>query len=260
MDHRKAFELLPWYANQTLGKEEREALEEHLSQCEACRRRLESLQGLALSMTELLPQDAELAPDFFERRLKPLVRQSRSEGDALKENARDELSWAERIQRQVQSWTWRALGPVAALVMLLAASPYLVRTLIRQFSQPARLLLAEAPEPGIAAVELKTAKRSTDWPTIAVSRGEDYKRIILAVNPGPDDPEYSRYLFRLFQDAQGSQELSEAETEAADQVALFLKVSGLQAGRYVLQAYGKTDSQQPDPKPFNSYPFEIVSQ
>ena len=250
MNHREAVLLLPWYDNQKLEGEELKALGEHISQCESCRIRLENLRKLARGMTELMPQDAELAPDFFERRLKPL----------FEKNQPTKPSWVERLQHRIQSRLWWILGPVTALIILSAASPFLVRTLVRQFSQPsARLLLAEAPRAGIPAIELREAKRGASvWQSIAVSSGEDFKRVIVAVNLGPDDPEYSKYLFRLFRHQQDSEALSQAETEAADEVDLYLKVSGLQSGHYVLRVYGRMDSEAPDPKAINTYPFEII--
>jgi len=130
-----------------------------------------------------------------------------------------------------------------------------MRNLLRQ--PPARLLLVEAPRPGLALVELNVAKRDSGWPSIAVAGGDDYKRLSVALSLGPEDLEFSKYILRLFRN-EDEQELAHAEVEAADQVELFLKVSQLEAGRYLLTVYGKMDSEQSDPEPINIYPFEII--
>lgn len=46
LPHSRAFELLPWFVNGTLGGAEREAVEAHVRACIACRRELKEQQRL----------------------------------------------------------------------------------------------------------------------------------------------------------------------------------------------------------------------
>lgn len=48
-------ELLPWYANDTLGPEERAAFEEHLTACPSCRAELELIENMRSQLREAGP-------------------------------------------------------------------------------------------------------------------------------------------------------------------------------------------------------------
>jgi hypothetical protein len=99
-DHRRCNELLPWYVNGTLAADQVQEIEEHLGECEACRRELERCRALAA-----LYEDVEdLAPAAHPARIARL--------------------WAraeETPPRPSRSpWRWIALGQAAAIVVLLA--------------------------------------------------------------------------------------------------------------------------------------------
>ncbi|HEX4997902.1 MAG TPA: zf-HC2 domain-containing protein [Terriglobia bacterium] len=57
--HETIFELLPWYANRTLGQEECVAVEEHLSGCAECRQELEELGALTVAFKDF---DKDMPP------------------------------------------------------------------------------------------------------------------------------------------------------------------------------------------------------
>jgi hypothetical protein len=46
LNHKEAFELLPWYVNETLEEDERREVRSHLSNCLVCRRELAFLEQL----------------------------------------------------------------------------------------------------------------------------------------------------------------------------------------------------------------------
>ena len=52
MKHSEIRELLPWYANATLSKEEREIVGSHLANCPECVRELENLTGIQRAIVE----------------------------------------------------------------------------------------------------------------------------------------------------------------------------------------------------------------
>lgn len=56
--HQRCWAILPWYVNRTLGAAEAKLVAQHASQCLACRRELELLQALAVSVKSR-PQDAQ---------------------------------------------------------------------------------------------------------------------------------------------------------------------------------------------------------
>ena len=59
LTHDSISQLIPWYANNTLSREERAALEEHLKSCAACQSELDWLREVSGTVTELV----EEAPD-----------------------------------------------------------------------------------------------------------------------------------------------------------------------------------------------------
>ena len=48
--HSRAFELLPWLVNGSLGAEERDAVEQHVRSCLACHRELKEQQRLRAAL------------------------------------------------------------------------------------------------------------------------------------------------------------------------------------------------------------------
>lgn len=57
ISHRDAFELLPWYVNDTLDAEERRLVHAHLGSCLVCRRELAFLEQLGREVAEAPPVD-----------------------------------------------------------------------------------------------------------------------------------------------------------------------------------------------------------
>ena len=77
--HERAFELLPWLVNGTLGGAERDAVEAHARTCIACRRELKQQQRLhgALRAASSADVSAEAGFDRLERDLEPSVGKQR---------------------------------------------------------------------------------------------------------------------------------------------------------------------------------------
>lgn len=111
--HRRVWELLPWYANGTLGDGERRTVEEHAVQCERCRKEMEACRQLG----EAVRQTAVEAPTPHPARLSRLM---------------DRLDQAEGPSRP------------ARLIHLLTATPKPVRWVLAA-QLAALLLLAAAP-------------------------------------------------------------------------------------------------------------------
>jgi len=66
LPHSRAFELLPWLVNGTLGEAEREAVEEHARACITCRRELKDQQQLHAALRARRTADVS-AEGGFER-------------------------------------------------------------------------------------------------------------------------------------------------------------------------------------------------
>lgn len=57
LTHQEAWDLIPWYINNSVTPEDRKALEVHLSGCEICRREVEVQMRIAHSMITTRPSD-----------------------------------------------------------------------------------------------------------------------------------------------------------------------------------------------------------
>lgn len=109
--HQRILELLPWYANGTLGETERRTVEEHAAQCERCREELEACRhlGEALRRTEVA------APTPHPARLARLMdRLDEAEGSSLPARLGGLLAATPKPVR------WALAGQFAALLLLAA--------------------------------------------------------------------------------------------------------------------------------------------
>jgi len=69
MNHNQIIELLPWYANETLGESERQMVEAHLAGCSECARELKSLNAMRKVVVEAGNQGPALSPHALNRAL-----------------------------------------------------------------------------------------------------------------------------------------------------------------------------------------------
>ncbi len=114
--HRRAWDLLPWYANGTLGESERRMVEDHLAACDDCRRELAACRGLAQAIGDL----GEVAPSPHPVQLARLMARI----DARE--AQPEAHEPEHEEAEPAAPRRAGRGPAA----LLAATPRPVRTLL----------------------------------------------------------------------------------------------------------------------------------
>lgn len=107
-DHRRAWELLPWYVNETLAPAERDRVEAHLATCPECRAEVDLCRDLVAAGGR--PED--LAPAPHPAQLDRLVDRIASEGEAP---GRVSAIWARGLRLP------RAARRLAAVLALLAA-------------------------------------------------------------------------------------------------------------------------------------------
>jgi anti-sigma factor RsiW len=111
--HQRVWELLPWYANGTLGDAERHTVDEHAALCERCRQELEACRRLGQAMREAAVE----APAPHPARLSRLMdRLDQAEGPSLRARLASLLTATPRPVR------WVLAAQLAAL-LLLAALP-----------------------------------------------------------------------------------------------------------------------------------------
>ncbi|MFL5274381.1 MAG: zf-HC2 domain-containing protein, partial [Anaeromyxobacteraceae bacterium] len=119
-DHDAVAELLPWYVNATLGRDEAARVEEHLPACAACREDLARCRALALA-TRAASSEERWAPSprHFARVLARVDAAERARpgarGRALLERLR---AWASETPRPVR-WAFAVQG-IAALALAAA--------------------------------------------------------------------------------------------------------------------------------------------
>ncbi|HEX6865487.1 MAG TPA: zf-HC2 domain-containing protein [Thermoanaerobaculia bacterium] len=110
--HQRIWELLPWYANGTLGETERRSVEEHAAQCERCREEVRA----CLQLGEAVRQAAVEAPTPHPARLSRLMsRLDEAEGSSPRARLAGLLTATPRPVR------WVLAGQLAALLLLATA-------------------------------------------------------------------------------------------------------------------------------------------
>ena len=110
--HQRVWELLPWYANGTLGDAERRTVEEHAARCERCRKELDACRQLG----EAVQTAAVEAPTPHPARLARLMdRLDEADGSPLRARLGGLLTATPKPVR------WILAGQLAALLLLAAA-------------------------------------------------------------------------------------------------------------------------------------------
>jgi hypothetical protein len=110
MQHSRAFELLPWLVNGTLGEPERYAVEQHVRTCIVCRREIKEQQRLYATVRAPRTADVSAAAGFD--------RMNRELDDA----ARARQVWSKR-SAALAPFALAAAAGVAVLALLLWFTP-----------------------------------------------------------------------------------------------------------------------------------------
>lgn len=110
MQHSRAFELLPWLINGTLGEPERHAVEEHVRTCIVCRREIKEQQRLYATVRARRTADVSAEAGFD--------RMNRELDDA----ARARHVWSKR-SAALAPFALAAAAGVAVLALLLWFTP-----------------------------------------------------------------------------------------------------------------------------------------
>lgn len=110
--HQRIWELLPWYANGTLGETEKRTVEEHAAQCERCREEVQACRQLG----EAVRLTAAEAPTPHPARLSRLTaRLDEAEGSSRRARLAGLLTATPKPVR------WVLAGQLAALLLLATA-------------------------------------------------------------------------------------------------------------------------------------------
>jgi anti-sigma factor RsiW len=110
--HQRIWELLPWYANGTLGETERRTVEEHAVQCERCREEMQACRQLG----DAVRQTAAEAPTPHPARLSRLMSRL-DEADGASRRAR----LGALLTATPKPVRWVLAGQLAALLLLATA-------------------------------------------------------------------------------------------------------------------------------------------
>lgn len=107
--HQRVWELLPWYANGTLGETESRTVEEHAAQCERCREEVQACRQLG----ETVRRTAVAAPTPHPARLSRLMaRLDEADGSSLRARLGGLLAATPQPVR------WALAGQLAAVLLL----------------------------------------------------------------------------------------------------------------------------------------------
>jgi anti-sigma factor RsiW len=114
--------LLPWYANDTLSKAERQRVDRHLKTCSACQRELAQVQTLEQAVLQSHETIPEPSPDALERVLTQIEGIERIE--RIEREQKRSQFW-DRLRSFIPSAPFsarRVAGALAAIVIVLQAA------------------------------------------------------------------------------------------------------------------------------------------
>ncbi|HEY6251822.1 MAG TPA: zf-HC2 domain-containing protein [Candidatus Angelobacter sp.] len=120
MNHDQIIELLPWYANQTLEEDERQAVEAHLAGCSECAKEMENLSAMRKAVVETENQGPTLSAFALNRALAEVEDYERTKAPKAlaRGNAYEGANWWARWWKPTPLFA-RAL--VAAQIVLVLA-------------------------------------------------------------------------------------------------------------------------------------------
>lgn len=110
--HQRIWELLPWYANGTLGEAERRMVEEHAAQCERCREESHACGQLGAAVRQTAAEAPTPHPARFSRLMSRL---DEADGPSVRERLANLLTATPKPVR------WVLAGQLAALLLLASA-------------------------------------------------------------------------------------------------------------------------------------------
>jgi hypothetical protein len=113
-------ELLPWYANGTLGEADRQRVAQHLDSCRDCTRELEDLTGIRRTLAELSRHEA--APS--ERLARSVMARVAAESRQVLPDR--DTSWTAALDRWFRSLLMPQWVPTLAALLLVAQMGLLV--------------------------------------------------------------------------------------------------------------------------------------
>ncbi len=133
MKHQEIIELLPWYANATLGEDERRTVETHVAGCKECAQELTSLAAMRKAVVALADETPAPSPHLLNRALAEIEDYERGRAQKSARTRR----WREQI---AEFWTglWPS-SPVfarAAMAAQLALVLVLGTVTVYQYKHP----------------------------------------------------------------------------------------------------------------------------
>ncbi len=130
--------LLPWYVEDTLSKEEKANVERHLSECAACRERVQQIQwirdGLRQHSEELFPE--HILPEKLVLYAEAPVELSQSEREEIEKHLRDCSSCREEL-KILEKVNQKVLPERASRPLSLPTISNLVEVFSRWLARPA---------------------------------------------------------------------------------------------------------------------------
>jgi anti-sigma factor RsiW len=114
-------ELLPWYATDTLGEDERQQVARHLESCQDCSRELEDFTHIRQTLTELSREEAEPSARVYRSVM------ARVAADVIRQDPTNaQTSWAAGMDRWLRSLLTPQWVPTLAAIMLAAQMGLLI--------------------------------------------------------------------------------------------------------------------------------------
>lgn len=140
MNHRHAWDLIPWYVNGSIADNERAGLQHHVERCTACREEIEAQRMLLQTMRT--PPQVESMPHGSLQKL----------WQRIDENPEPEREAAPAVARSPQALRWLAAAVIVQALLLGVLATIMLRSPRIDSGGAYRTVSTTAVEPGPASV------------------------------------------------------------------------------------------------------------
>jgi hypothetical protein len=270
MDCEHVIELLPWYLNHSLKPDERQEVEQHLSDCHSCRQELGGTSATGVTFGQHVPSK-ELVDYVFEQPGNGVSRERitkhlescedcRSEL-AMIHDSRSALSRADGVMTSRYSWSdwaWRWVAAAASLACIVTAGGWRLtwQTLAESRAEPEPLVaieIARTAQVNIPVVHLDNlVRRSGDIYSIS----GDLESTLFILVPCTEPKEGDNMKLELVHGDGSIEELGDQKPVLSKEqdYTVLLPTGRLQSGSYQLRISGELNGER---KVIGEFPFRV---
>ncbi len=238
MERQEAQQLLPWYVNGTLSRDERREIERHLEESPDLAEELEELKLLQEVVIESGQASAQSSPDLFRQVMNTIEREE--DGDSVSHR----FGWLDWLRQPLTA-------SLAAASLLFATTSIWLGSQV-YFSSPSSEL-SVALDPESAAVLRPPARSAVQQLSLAPKQD----RIAVRIDVNAESLEPFFILSCELRSADSERPLQVFSAPVAETLFINLNAAGLEEGEYQLLIHGQRRQSESPPEKLTEYRFSL---